>query len=265
MRTETALNLHNNDLLAAADQAVDILRRRGERPDILKLTNWIPNIFNTHLVLVDFLQERLPDRDLLCPEDRPRRLWASDPHAFDAQGLPPYPPAPIGPPTNFGKVWPYSSSYLMVESTFDLAPGGLTQLQDLLYLYYPGTIRLGNTKISDVAFPSQKVLMYEDVQRHNGCRPDTYWGYDDAKLPLVFFDGSVRTKRVGDSNAGWNPTNQNGGPLVYAYIPTQSPGQNVWQPPPRNLVNNQDLITGRFTWTRGGLHGVDFGGTEVRR
>ncbi len=258
------LNSHADDLVASSDQAVDILRRRAERSDIQKLPNWIPHIFNTHLVLVDFLQAKLPDRDMLCPEDRIRRTWSSDPHAFDAQALPPYPPPPIGPPSNFGKVWPYSSSYLISEASFDLRPGGLSQIQDLLYLYYPTTVRLGNTKIADVQFPAQKVLMYEDFLRHDGNQ-SSYWGYDDIKLPLAFFDGSVRIKRVADSNPGWNPVSPNTGPLHFVYTPTVSPGQNVWQPPARNTTTNQDLITGRFTWTRGGLHGVDFGGTEVRR
>ncbi len=258
------LNNHSNDLIAASDQAVDILRSQAGRLDIPKLPNWIPHIFNTHLVLAYFLQERLPDPDMLCPEDKVRRSWAADPHGFDAQAVVPFPAPPLGPPAPFGKIWPYSSSYLISEASFDLKPGGLTQTQDLLYLYQPGVIRLGNTKISDVAFPSQKVFMYEDFQRHD-TRPASYWGYDDVKLPLLFFDGSVRMKRVGDSNPGWYTFNQNAGPTVFAYRPTTTPGPNVWQPPPRNLAAGQDLITGRFSWTRGGLHGLDFGGTEVRR
>ena len=258
------LNNHTNDLTAASDQAVDILRHRADRTDIAAIPNWIPHIFNTHLVLVDFLNAKLPDAQLMCPEDKVRQSWAKDPAGFDAQAVAPYPPSPLGPPTNFGKIWPYSSSYLTVEATFDLRPGALTQSQDLLFLYYPSLIRLGGLRVSDVAYPSQKVFTYDDNQRHFGPRT-TYWGYDDVRMPLVMFDSSVQVRRVGDSNGGWDPFNQNATtPLTFSYRPTLAPSNNVWQPAPRNLAAGFDSVTGRFTWTRGGLHGIDYGGTEVR-
>jgi prepilin-type N-terminal cleavage/methylation domain-containing protein len=258
------LNTHGNDLMAGANQAVDILRRRGERQDILPLTNWIPHIFHTHLVMVDFLQARLPDPGLLCPEDRVRRAWAADPRAFDAGEVPPAPAPPLGPPTNFGKLWPYTSSYLTVPASFDRRPGALTQTQDLLYLYYPSLIRLGGNRLSDVFSPSQKVLTYEDNQRHSARRPG-YWGYPDVRTPLVFFDSSVRVKSVGDANPGWDTFNMDGGPCTIAYRPAMAPAGNVWQPPPRDLSAGFDVFTGRFSWTRRGLQGVDYGGGEVRR
>lgn len=257
------LNAHTNDLVASADQAVEILRDLGDRGDIQPLTNWIPHIFHTHLVVASFLQAKLPDKDMMCPEDRVRRLWAEDPHGFDQQAVAPYPAAPIGPPSNFGKIWPYTSSYLSVVASFDRRPGALTQSQDLLYLYYPSLIHLGGNRISDVQFASQKVLTYEDNQRHYGRAPG-YWAYDDVRTPLVFFDTSVRIKSVGESNPGWDPFNQNGGALHIQYRPTLSPGQNVWQPPPRNLSTGFDDFIGRFSWTRHGIKGVDYGGTEVR-
>ena len=257
------LNNHSNDLIASADQAVDILRRRGERTDIAPLTNWIPHIFHTHLVVVDFLQVRLPDKDLMCPEDRIRRMWAADPRAYDAQQVSPVPALPLGPPSNFGKLWPYTSSYLTVPATFDRRPGALTQTQDLLYLYYPSLIRLGGNRISDVGFPSGKVLTYEDNQRHYG-KKQSYWAYDDVRTPMVFFDCSVRIRRVGESNPGWDTFNMNGGPANMTYRPTLTPSGNVWQPPPRNLAAGYDPFIGRFSWTRQGLQGVDYGGSEVR-
>jgi hypothetical protein len=243
---------------------VDILRHRADRADIAAIPNWIPHIFNTHLVLVDFLNGKLPDPQLLCPEDRIRASWARDPAGFDAQGVSPFPPAPLGPPTNFGKIWPYSSSYLSVVASFDKHVGSLTQVQDLLYLYYPSTIQLGGLRISDALYPSQKVFTYDDNQRHFGPRA-TYWGYDDVRMPLVMFDSSVQIKSVGSSNPGWDPFNQNANTaLTFTYRPTLTPSVNVWQPPPRNQATGFDNVTGRFTWTRGGMHGIDFGGTEVR-
>ena len=36
------------------------------------------------------------------------------------------------------------------------------------------------------------------------------------------------------------------------------------QPPPRNLAAGYDPFIGRSSWTRQGLQGVDYGGSEVR-
>lgn len=256
------LNNHDNDLTAAADQAVDILRRRADRPDFPNLTNWIPHISGTHLVVLDFLNARLPDKQVICPEDAHRNAWARDPRAFDQQAVIPYPGGMIGPPRAFGKIWPYSSSYYTVVASFERIPGGLTQLQDLLYLYYPNRIRLGGNKLGDVVFPSSKVLSYDSVQRHYGRRQQ-FWGYEDIRMPLAFFDGSVRVKLVGESNMGWDPLDPTSpDPLLISYKPATSPAHNVWQPPARSDAG-EDLYPGRFTWTRGGIRGVDFGGGEV--
>ncbi|HLO39795.1 MAG TPA: type II secretion system protein, partial [Phycisphaerales bacterium] len=256
------LRVSSNDLIAAAAQAVDILRRRADREDIQKLSNWIPNIANTHLVLVDFLQEKFPEQTILCPEDKVRTRWAMDPRGFDAKLLPPYPKGAIGPGTNFGKIWPYSSSYVIVPASFDLIPGGLTQLEDLLYLYNPAKIKLGPAKLADVQFPSAKVLWFDVNQRHYGKQPE-FVGYDDVKTPLAFFDGSVRIKTVGESNQGWDPMNPaSKDPLIIQYKPDTGPSENLWRPPARS-PDGKDYFLGRFAWTRGGLRGVDFGGGEI--
>jgi prepilin-type N-terminal cleavage/methylation domain-containing protein len=258
----TDLRASSNDLIASAAQAVDILRRRADREDIQKLNNWIPHIANTHLVLVDFLQEKFPEQTVLCPEDKVRTRWAMDPRAFDAKLLPPYPKGAIGPGTNFGKIWPYSSSYVIVPASFDLIPGGLTQLEDLLYYYNPATIKLGPAKFADVQFPSGKVLWFDTNQRHYG-KHDEFVGYDDVKTPLAFFDGSVRIKKVGDANLGWDPMDQKSkDPLIIQYKPDTTPSENLWRPPARS-ASGVDLITARFSWTRGGLRGVDYGGGEI--
>src|SRR5204863_8249070 len=53
-----------DDVLAAAHQAIDIIRRRGDRTQgdfSFNGTGWIPHIYYTHLVLQDYLNSRLPD------------------------------------------------------------------------------------------------------------------------------------------------------------------------------------------------------------
>ncbi len=258
----TDLKVSSNDLIASAAQAVDILRRRADRDDIKKLDNWIPHIANTHLVLIDFLQGKLPDPIVICPEDKLRLQWAGDPKGFDAKLYPPYPKGSIAPGTNFGKIWPYSSSYCIVTATFDQNPGDLSQLEDLLYVYKPGITKLGPNKLSDVQFPSGKVLWFDVNQRHYGKAAE-FVGYDDVRAPFAFFDGSVRVQMVGKSNPGWDPFNPTGkSPLFFKYKPDLFPSENMWRPPPRS-ADGYDVVTGRFAWTRGGLRGIDYGGTEI--
>ena len=64
-----------NATQAAANQAIDILRRRADRTDIQQITGWIPHVLYSHLVLNDYLQQRLPEPTMACPEDRIRRKW----------------------------------------------------------------------------------------------------------------------------------------------------------------------------------------------
>ena len=65
----------NNANLAAANQAVDIMRRRAERTDMTQIDGWIPFPLYIHLVLNDYLGQRLPEPMVACPEDRLRQLW----------------------------------------------------------------------------------------------------------------------------------------------------------------------------------------------
>ncbi len=241
----------------AAEQAVDIIRRRGDRTnaEFPPIANWIPHIYYTHLVLQDYLNSRLPDRLVVCPEDKTREYWQDN--AKDITGLNPYPSSP----TSAGaKRWPYSSSYIHVVTSFDrgdtIIPFDFTSYNT----FNTTEAVLGNKKIGDVGFPGQKVLLYDHVQRHN-VRRQTFWSYDEVKQPVVMFDASVSIRKAGDSNLGWNPRDRTSKlPLKILYAPVTS-GSTAWEPLPFN--NSGDETFGRFAWTRGGLKGVDFGGGEV--
>src|SRR6185436_6930167 len=71
-----------SDCDAAARQAVDIIRRRGDRGlggvNVYPSSpppGWIPHIYYTHLVLQDYLNARLPDAQVICPKDKYRLMW----------------------------------------------------------------------------------------------------------------------------------------------------------------------------------------------
>src|SRR5690606_4108775 len=106
---------------------------------------------------------------------------------------------------------PYWSSYQLVPAVWatDFGPPRISQSTTdyRLYSFSPTQTRFQNRRIDDFAFPSQKVVFFDLFDRHTKCNRTQFFGYPDAKQPLIFADASVQTKRTGDSNKGWNPNN----------------------------------------------------------
>lgn len=255
---------YGTDLDAAAAQAIDILRRRAGREDMTFIENWIPQILYNHIVLQDYLAQRLPEPMVACPEDRLRRAWQTDPAAFDRGEI-----SPLAPEqgTDRGKRWPYSSSYECIPAAFTPdrgdAPGYGSVTQAGTHRYYQFTNpqrRAGvfnQRRITDVAFASNKVHLYETFARHAG-RNNLFYAFPDARAPLAFFDGSVRVKRTADAGRGFNPAIPSSiFPIQMQYIPgyweEPIPGMGYFPPA-------QAYVFGYYRWTRGGLQGSDFGG-----
>ena len=259
---------------AAANQAVDILRRRADRPDMPLIATWIPHVLYSHLVLNDYLQQRLPEPAMACPEDRIRRKWQiAVRRAYDegnpnnwtsyTDGEHPNPSSPR---------WPYSSSYSFVPAYWSpdkaTVVGGavvptVSQAGVHNLFNVPGggaTTILGLRKLSDVAFTSQKVMVYEMNDFHSIKNKSLYHAYTNAKVELGFFDGSVRILETKNANRGFNPAIPNSPAVtVYAYTPDLA-----WEPKCRNPALTSENVEGHYRWTRNGLRGVDFAGGETR-
>jgi hypothetical protein len=250
------LNNATDDVKAAANQAVYILRTRANRPDIPAIPAWIPHIQYSHLVLADYLDQRLPWKVAISSADRDRQNWASDPACFD-QACFACQPA-VGPEA---KRWPYSGSFQLPTMYYDRSVAGArlnqTGLPHGFYNYYPTTTALGPARMSDVAFPSQKVLMHDINGRHFGTR-QPYCTHPEARLPLLMVDGSVPVRSAADANPGWDP-NVPSSPTLTMQFTYQPLG--CWEPPALNPGG--DLVFGRFRYTRQSLFGRDFGGPEV--
>ncbi|MCC6675571.1 MAG: type II secretion system protein [Phycisphaerales bacterium] len=264
------------DVQASANQAVHILRqlttRDGGAGAFAPITGWIPHIYYTHLVVNAYLGQRLPEKMVVCPEDKHRLAWQKNP-------MPPGWPGDFSPrPDTSGGTdgyrWPYSSSYRTVIAAFDGGERPEQRISQSVHSSYsvPGDAKLGNLKIADVAFPSAKVFMHDSVTRHSGPVQDWY-GYDDVRQPVLFFDSSVRIVRTGAANMGWNPrapTFKESASVVYPEQAAQiwyrySPSTlsaTAWEPKPRYKPNG-DKVFNRYAYTRGGLKGVDYGGTEI--
>lgn len=259
---------YSDNVTAAARQAVDIMRRGAIREDIPPINGWIPHIYYTHLVIMDFLASRLPEKLVVCPEDKPRLNWQEDPqHMFDEGFWLPEQPRPIG----MNKRWPYSSSYIAVVASFDknqstsiaaktgdVVSSRIRQSGRTFNLYQTdGARNLGGLKISDVLFPSQKVHMYDEMARHNGQK-QFYFLNPAAKEPLLMFDGSGNVSQTADANPGWNPRNPTAADYLINYNPSAS---DAWYPRPQ--TQGGDLFPAVYNYTRGGLQGVDFGGRPL--
>jgi len=262
-----------DDNVAAGNQAVDIIRRRADREEFMLPAAWIPHILYSHLVLNDYLAQRLPEKMVVCPEDRNRLLWQSDPRgANPGCAFTPYPAAPAGCMDNAGIPWPYSSSYQMVPCAFSpdkATAGNPTVSQGGTHRTYnipgaPQPVKLGRRKYSEVQFQSQKVILYDGHMRHAGKR-DQFYAYNDSREPLLAFDGSVTDHASGDCNPGGQPANPTSpNPTYITYMPDPSPYD--WEELPRNGMASEGgtACPGGYQWTRNGLKGVDYGGGEVR-
>jgi prepilin-type N-terminal cleavage/methylation domain-containing protein len=250
---------NGDDLAAAAAQATDIVRRRAGRDDIQPPASWIPHVLYNHLVLQDYLAQRLPEKMVVCPEDRFRLMWQTDPINYAQMS-----PVPSSAFETWR--WPYSSSYETVPASYSNDRGPTVAQGPSHRTYYGPAAQnvLGKRRLSQVQFASQKVHIMDSTARHFGKR---WWWYaaQNARVPLLFFDNAVKirvtgpVRTPGDANDGWNPTNPRSAfGTTYTYEP------ELWEAP---LINGGytglDSVVGFYRWTRGGLTGVDFEGAEI--
>lgn len=251
-----------------AAQAVQIIRdRAGLDSNSAPLRpNWIPHVRYGHLVLQDFMAARLPERLVVSPADTVRLNWQRDAGRLYWEDY----WAPLQPtPGNSVQNWmlPFSSTYNFTVSSYDRAqsrsiraPSGPVVSQRIFpgqtsrTYQVPQNADLGGVVLSEVAFPSNKVLLHDTEQRYYG-RENVYYAFPDARLPVTFFDGSVRVERTGTANPGWNPDRPTSIQARITYDPQD------WEAPLRAADNPQ--VAGWYTWTRGGIRGIDFNGDEI--
>jgi prepilin-type N-terminal cleavage/methylation domain-containing protein len=258
------MNGANTDVQAAANQAVDILRRRADFPQnqLRRISTWIPHVLYSHLVIQDYLAARLPEKMVVCPEDKFRLNWQSGPKAPEWPDS--FSPVPRGANGNSGKRWPFSSSYQVVPAAYDGSGAGLRVQQGDDHSTYQtfGDSKLGNQKIADVDFAAQKVHIHDSHQRHY-TKTQLYFGYEQARLPLLHFDSSVVTRVTRRANPGWQPNSpEDPEPTYYNYEPEMADARWAWEPATAS-GETTDVVTGFYRWTRGGLKGIDFGGSEI--
>jgi hypothetical protein len=184
-----------------------------------------------------------------CPEDRDRVAWGLDPRGYD-QGL--YVPNyGVGPA--FWR-WPYSSSYWVTESVFDKNPAGMRpDPATYASLFINPLSKFGGRRISDIAYPAQKVYMYEQYGRHVTKFAYTqFYAFPTAKPVVQMFDNSCSIRQTDGANLGCNPNS--GVAVQVPYNPL--PGTPDPMPPAGTMTYLY------YQYTKAGLQGRDFVGQE---
>lgn len=240
-----------DDLATAARQAVNIIRRRFGEDTFPVPTFWIPHVLYSHLVLQDYLDQRLPAKMVVCPEDRYRFLW-QDVQAFRSNAFAPYQPEG-SEPANWR--WSFSSSYQVVPASYSPDAGDtVTQANQQNTYYGPmSTAVLGKRKIVDVRSFSQKVQVMDGEARHCSLNRRNYmYAFPLAKQPLLMFDQSVNNFVSNRSTLGGYPRTANAGwtAHTFEYNPFD------WEASDDGMNTLQRH--GRYRWTYGGLKGLDF-------
>jgi len=248
-------------VVASGFQSTDIIRRLAGRENFPRLTERWPHRRYTHLVIMDYNSATLPDPIAACPEDRIQLGWQSDPMNIDPV------PDSYQHSASYTLMWPYGSTYQVVP--FAWAPdqrtrrsgGGvirtLQQAPTDHNSMSAADVNTGGRKLIEVNFPSQKVAWFEFHDRHVSGE-GVFHAYPQAKCSVQMFDGSVSARLTSDSNPGGQPNSPRlPDPVEYWYAP------DLTFEPPTLSGGHHDEVIGHYKWTRGGLRGVDFGGSEI--
>lgn len=251
---------HFSDWSAAQAQVTDLLRRNTGR-DVDTLPN---NIFTypqrryTHLVLLDASGTPAPQELFACPEDAPLLASRADPLDSSLWAT----TSIYNTATQFATVqvrtrYPFSSTYQTIPNAS--APEQLMNGRALvapnaenshLFPTAPASGLLGRRPLSEVAFPSLKVHLFEHNDFHRNAG-DPFYAYDQAECNQLFFDGSVDDLRSADAEPGWDPCNPTSpDTFYYRYTPLST------EPIP--LGDPEALLPVRYRFTREGLAGFDY-------
>jgi hypothetical protein len=133
------------------------------------------------------------------------------------------------------------------------------------------TIPLGRRKHTEVLFPSQKVFLYDQQDRHSSKR-QMWYAERMARQPLLMFDGSASMRATADANPGWHPHFPQAMPppgtdkfsnAIFQYVlrVNYRPQRVLGEAP---ALKTPEPVYPPFYWfTRGGLKGVDFSSNDV--
>lgn len=258
-------------LQAGAIQQLDLVTHgiKDERlaPRFSNVQNgFTPYPLYNHLVLARYMDESLPSDLFISRGDKFRTYWLNNLDEFLDNPV----ASPARPPsasTSFVHLWrwAFSSSYMAGPSHYSNDIGSTTGFK------FPQTVQrfsnqnqwimpnqpgvLGNRNAMEVAYPSMKVMMFDDYDRYN-AKGRQYFGLETSSSIMNFYDGHAARLATADANYGFWPNNPDFG----ADTPDEPSAQYTYQPfagwDPPGAVNT--LVPVRYDQTRGGLQGIDY-------
>lgn len=255
-RLRPHLEAATHDGQAAAVQALDIIERRsGVAIDFAP--DWLPHTMYWPLILQDYLASRLPEPILVSRRDTFRLGMLEDLGPAHDNGF--VPARLANTPTNRALV--FSSSYQQPPAFYDRGQSEWTKLPRVSQspdshrdFVIPADAELGPQRMSDVVFPSAKVMLHTDRDYYSQREP-LYWADPRASVHVACVDGSVRRQATREVNPGWDPTKpHDDGTTTVTFAPAP------WEV----QADPEGELLGRMRWTRGGLRGLDVGGQEIR-
>jgi len=275
---ESYTMLHNgktvtmpNDQIAASRQAQNILQRATGRINgsgrIVSSESRLIHRRYSHLVLADYMGGNVTDPMWADPADVNQLRWQLNPLEYlEEESTIPYGngmPDEPGYDTSWSwqsievrQLWPFGSSYQVVPHAW---------MSDFEDSYQPlsftphsftttgNSVQLGDRLHSEVAFPSAKVLMFEEFDREHANVP--YFAYNFAFSAKLMFDGSINTARSGHAQSSVSPGDYHRGwkdVWEQRYVPIDT------FPVPVGGLGDSDELDMRYRWTLGGLSGVDY-------
>lgn len=268
-------NLNTNsgadELRAAVLQQLDILTHayKDERlpPDpALAPTGHAPHINYNHLVLNKFLNASLPNDLFISAADKHRTYWKNNLDEYLDNPI----ASPVRPPTGESSFlqlwrWPFSSSFQVGVSHYSNDTGNvgnpptprtaqrITNHRAWSMPTEPGV--LANRTMNEVAFPAQKVTLFDEFDRYNANGPQ-YFAIEKGSNLVNFYDGHAERKPIAEANFGFWPNDPERGSTTpdqpsffYGYNPI------TWWDPPGAVSRS---VPAYYDQTRGGLQGIDF-------
>lgn len=230
----------SNDRIATGHQAISIIRDRTGMVNVPRNSsgNWFASLWFTHLTYLDFLSGNPEEPVAACPEDAQQVERAE---------------TPIAEYTLSTVKRKFESSYetTVLVNSVDRARGGLLpidQHNNHWSTFQRATVYVVTRRFTQVQFPSSKAYMFDTFDRHFADAEDTLYFEPDASQPILMFDGSVSVRATRDANKGFQP------------LDPKNPDPTMIRSTVRGPF---EFFPGYYRWTRDGLRGIDFGGSEV--
>ncbi len=235
------------DLDAVTAQAQDIMRRISGRDDLVVTSfNWYGHLYFSHLPLSSYLTGQPTEEAVLCPDDD---------DLFDRTELP---IEQLNPAVVF-RLFEGTYEVVPASHSVDQIRPGQTADGSAPYPVFQGnfvnsferaTRYVATRRIYEVTFPSSKVWMYDQFDRHDDPQDPLFFADPQARSTVLMFDASAARRATSDANPGFRPNDPTSPDPTILNV---SRGQGV----------PDDEFPGVYRWTRGGLRGIDFGGGEI--